>query len=133
MALGKKGFLVAEPNAGGERAADIYSLILSAKPNGLDPELCVHHVLAKIVDHTISKTNERLTGNLSHPATIRNKIVATLASNIVQRIGQASLNTQDLGWARRFSTSITMDGPTSLLAMDRSTRRSMQPTSVLTI
>jgi hypothetical protein len=38
VALGRKIFLVAGSDSGGERAAVIYSLIGSAKLNGLDPE-----------------------------------------------------------------------------------------------
>jgi transposase len=38
VALGRKNFLFAGSNAGGERAAAIYSLLSSAKLNGLDPE-----------------------------------------------------------------------------------------------
>ena len=45
VALGRKNYLFAGSNAGGERAAAIYSLLGSAKLNGLDPELYLHHVL----------------------------------------------------------------------------------------
>ena len=38
VALGRKNYLFAGSDAGGERAAAIYSLIGSAKLNGLDPE-----------------------------------------------------------------------------------------------
>jgi hypothetical protein len=68
VALGRKNFLFAGSNAGGERAAAIYSLLGSAKLNGLDPELYLHHVLARIADHPISKINELLPWNVSlHP------------------------------------------------------------------
>jgi hypothetical protein len=58
VALGRKNYLFAGSNAGGERAAAIYSLLGSAKPNGLDPELYLHHVLDRIADYPISR-NQR--------------------------------------------------------------------------
>jgi transposase len=57
VALGRKNYLFAGSNAGGERAAAIYSLLGSAKLNGLDPELYLHHVLDRIADHPISRIN----------------------------------------------------------------------------
>jgi transposase len=65
VALGRKNFLFAGSNAGGERAASIYSLLGSAKLNGLDPELYLHHVLAHIADHPISKIDELLPWNVA--------------------------------------------------------------------
>jgi transposase len=67
VALGRKNFLFAGSNAGGERAAALYSLLGSAKLNGLDPELYLHHVLARIADHPISKIDELLPWNVSLP------------------------------------------------------------------
>jgi hypothetical protein len=68
VALGRKNFLFAGSNAGGERAAAIYSLLGSARLNGLDPELYLHHVLERIADHPISKINELLPWNVSLPS-----------------------------------------------------------------
>lgn len=65
VALGRKNFLFAGSNAGGERAAAIYSLLGSAKFNGLDPELYLHHVLERIADHPINKIDELLPWNVS--------------------------------------------------------------------
>ena len=39
VVLGRKNYLFAGSDAGGERAAAIYSLLGTAKLNGLDPEL----------------------------------------------------------------------------------------------
>jgi transposase len=58
VALGRKNFLFAGSDCGGERAANIYSLIGSAKLNGLDPELYLRTVLAQIAEHPISRINE---------------------------------------------------------------------------
>jgi transposase len=68
VALGRKNFLFAGSNAGGERAAAIYSLLGSARLNRLDPELYLHHVLAKVADHPISKIHELLPWNVSLPS-----------------------------------------------------------------
>jgi transposase len=65
VALGRKNYLFAGSNAGGERAAAIYSLLGSAKLNGLDPELYLHHVLDRIADHPISRINELLPWNVA--------------------------------------------------------------------
>jgi hypothetical protein len=51
--------------AGGERAAAIYSLIGSAKLNGLDPELYLHQVLERLADQPITKIAELLPWNLA--------------------------------------------------------------------
>ena len=65
IALGRKNYLFAGSNAGGERAAAIYSLLGSAKLNGLDPELYLHHVLDRIADHPISRINDLLPWNVA--------------------------------------------------------------------
>ncbi|HZL24966.1 MAG TPA: IS66 family transposase [Acidobacteriaceae bacterium] len=67
VALGRKNFLFAGSDAGGERAAAIYSLLGSAKLNGLDPELYLHHVLERIADHPICKINDMLPWNVALP------------------------------------------------------------------
>lgn len=67
VALGRKNFLFAGSDAGGEPAAAIYSLPGSAKLNRLDPEIYLHHVLERLADHPISKINELLPWNVSLP------------------------------------------------------------------
>jgi transposase len=67
VALGRKNYLFAGSDAGGERAAAIYSLLGSAKLNGLDPELYLHHVLERIADHPISRISDLLPWNVTIP------------------------------------------------------------------
>lgn len=65
VALGRKNYLFAGSNTGGERAASIYTLIGTAKLNGLDPELYLRTVLERIADHPINRIHELLPWNLA--------------------------------------------------------------------
>jgi transposase len=65
VALGRKNFLFAGSDCGGERAAAMYTLIGSAKLNGLDPELYLRTVLAQVADHPISQIQDLLPWNLA--------------------------------------------------------------------
>ena len=65
VALGRKNYLFAGSDAGGERAAAIYSLIGSAKLNGLDPEAYLRHVLTCIADHPICRIDQLLPWNIN--------------------------------------------------------------------
>ena len=64
VAIGRKNYLFAGSDAGGERAAAIYSLVGSAKLNGLDPEAYLRHVLERIADHPINRIEELLPWNV---------------------------------------------------------------------
>jgi len=65
VALGRKNYLFAGSDTGGERAASIYSLIGSAKLNGLDPEAYLREVLSRIADHPITRIEELLPWNVA--------------------------------------------------------------------
>jgi transposase len=64
VALGRKNYLFAGSNRGGERAAAFYSLIGTAKLNGLNPELYLRHVLNRIAEHPINRIAELLPWNI---------------------------------------------------------------------
>ena len=76
VALGRKNYLFAGSDAGGERAAAIYSLIGSAKLNGLDPEAYLREVLTRIADHPVNRIEELLPWNLAASVLPTNAIPA---------------------------------------------------------
>ena len=51
-AVGRKNWLFAGSDAGGERAAILYSLIATCKWHGIDPFFYLRDVFAKLPDHT---------------------------------------------------------------------------------
>lgn len=65
VALGRKNFLFMGADSGGERAAAMYTLIGTAKLNGIDPEAYLRHVLTHIADHPINRINDLLPWNVA--------------------------------------------------------------------
>jgi transposase len=71
IALGRKSWLFCGSDRGGERAAVMYSLIVTAKMNNIDPQAWLADVLARIAEHSVQKLDELLPWNwrpLSAPA-----------------------------------------------------------------
>jgi hypothetical protein len=64
VALGRKNFLFAGSDHGGDCAAGLYSLIGTAKLNGYNPEEFLREILTRIGDHPISRISELLPWNL---------------------------------------------------------------------
>lgn len=60
IAVGRKNYLFAGSDAGGERAAAIYSLIGSARLNGIDPEAYLRFVIERIANHPVNRVAELL-------------------------------------------------------------------------
>jgi transposase len=60
VAIGRKNFLHLGSDAGGDSAAEIYTLIGTAKLNGINPQHYLRYVLERIADHTINRIDELL-------------------------------------------------------------------------
>ncbi len=60
VALGRRSWLFAGSDRGGERAAMMYALIVTAKLNDVDPRAWLADVLARIADHPVSCLDELL-------------------------------------------------------------------------
>jgi transposase len=63
LALGRKSWLFAGSDRGGERAAIMYTSIQTAKLNGIDPQAWLADVLASINDHNIQNLDELVPWN----------------------------------------------------------------------
>jgi transposase len=67
VALGRKNYLFAGSESGGERAAAMYSLIGTAKLNGIEPEAYLRDVLGRIADHPVNEIEALLPWNTGTP------------------------------------------------------------------
>jgi transposase len=65
IAIGRKNYLFAGSDRGGERAATFYSLIGTAKLNGLDPEAYLRELLTRIADNPVNRIAELLPWNIA--------------------------------------------------------------------
>ena len=63
IALGRKSWLFAGSDRGGQRAAFMYSLIVTAKMNDVDPQAWLAEILARIAGHPASRLDELLPWN----------------------------------------------------------------------
>ena len=75
-ALGRKNWLFAGADAGGERAAAIYTLLGTAKLNGLDPEGYLRHVLERIAEHPINRIDDLLPWNVARVPVTEQRLAA---------------------------------------------------------
>jgi transposase len=60
IALGRKAWLFAGSDRGGQRAAMMYSLIVTAKMNDIDPQAWLTDILGRIADHPVQKLDALL-------------------------------------------------------------------------
>src|SRR2546421_12249423 len=60
IALGRKSWLFCGSDRGGERAAIMYSLIVTAKMNDVDPQAWLADVLARIAEHSVQRRDRLL-------------------------------------------------------------------------
>ena len=65
VAIGRKNYLFMGADSGGQRAASLYSLIGTAKLNGLDPAFYLRTVLATIAEHPINRIEKLLPWNIA--------------------------------------------------------------------
>jgi len=65
LALRRKNYTFAGSDAGGERAAAIYTLVETAKFNVLDPKAYLRDVLSRIADHPINRIADLLPCNVA--------------------------------------------------------------------
>jgi transposase len=75
LALGRKAWLFAGSDRGGQRAAMLYGLIVTAKLNDVDPQAWLADVLARIAGHPASRLDELLPWNWASLAA-RRKLAA---------------------------------------------------------
>jgi transposase len=60
LALGRKNYLFAGSDAGGRRAAILYTLVETPKMNDVDPEGWLADVIARIANHPILRLDDLL-------------------------------------------------------------------------
>lgn len=65
LVLGRRNYLFAGSDAGGETAARLYSLIGTCRLNGMDPHAYLRHVLARVADHPVNRIQELLPWNVA--------------------------------------------------------------------
>ena len=76
IALGRKAWLFAGSDRGGDRAAFMYSLIVTAKLNNVDPQAWLADVLARIAEHPASRIDELLPWNWRKTNSVHNALAA---------------------------------------------------------
>jgi len=67
IAVGRKNWTFAGSDAGGQRAAAIYTLIETCKMNGVDPRAWLAHVIERLPDHPATRLDELMPWNWTAP------------------------------------------------------------------
>ena len=76
IALGRKAWLFAGSDRGGDRAAFMYSLIVTAKLNDVDPQAWLADILARIAGHPVQKLDELMPWNWRKPNSVHDALAA---------------------------------------------------------
>jgi transposase len=72
IALGRKNYLFAGSDIGGDRAAAIYTIVQTAKLNGVNPEAYLKDALTKIAEgHPINKIDQLMPWQMSAPPAVQ--------------------------------------------------------------
>ncbi len=58
--LGRKNYLFCGSDAGGQRAACMYTIMETAKMNGVNPQAYLTDILSRIAEHPINRIDELL-------------------------------------------------------------------------
>jgi len=61
IALGRENYLFMGSEGGGKAAAIAYTLIETAKLNGIDPQAWLTDIPSRIADHKVTRIDELLT------------------------------------------------------------------------
>jgi hypothetical protein len=78
IALGRRSWLFAGSDRGGERAASVYTLIATAKLNNINPQAWLADVLARIADHPAARLHELLPWALeASPGSSRRRLITS--------------------------------------------------------
>ena len=86
IALGRKSWLFCGSDRGGRRAAAMYSLIITAKMNGVDPQAWLADVLVRIAAHPAHRLNELLPWNWTPASAISARASMTTHINKVHHV-----------------------------------------------
>lgn len=65
VALGRRNYLFAGSDAGGDRAAGMYSLIGTCLLNGIDPQAYLRYLFERIAEHAVNRIAELLPWNVA--------------------------------------------------------------------
>ena len=126
IALGRRNWTFAGSDAGGERAAAIYSLIETAKLHGFDPEAYLPHVIEQIADHPVNRVHELLPWNLTdiRRGSISGSLPERNGQLLIPRSSADAYRTQRIidYEQRRFHLADRVDTPRSDPAGDRASR-----------